>query len=112
MEFCLSGMAQSYEDNSSSISPAFRSSHICLTCAVRLNPGNQEEEINNFRKIFVQDMYSLGKGAYPNEAEFDLENWQVELWGSMERYNRLLEVKKSWDPNGLFWCHHCVGDEE
>ena len=29
----------------------------------------------------------------------------------MDRYNRLLTVKQLWDPDNLFWCHHCVGSD-
>ena len=29
----------------------------------------------------------------------------------MDRYNRLLRVKQQWDPDNLFWCHHCVGSD-
>ena len=36
---------------------------------------------------------------------------QEEYWGSMDRYNRLLRVKQQWDPDHLFWCHHCVGSD-
>lgn len=37
-------------------------------------------------------------------------NWQTVTWG--EKYARLLDVKREYDPNGLFWCRHCVGSEE
>ena len=36
-------------------------------------------------------------------------NWQRSFWGT--NYPRLLEVKKEYDPHGLFTCHHCVGSE-
>ena len=36
---------------------------------------------------------------------------QTEYWGTMDRYNRLLRVKQQWDPDNLFWCHHCVGSD-
>ena len=32
-------------------------------------------------------------------------------WGE-ENYAELLEVKARYDPEGVFWCHHCVGDTE
>ena len=37
------------------------------------------------------------------------KNWQQVFWG--DNYNRLLKIKNKYDPNGLFYCHHCVGSE-
>ncbi len=48
-------------------------------------------------------------GAYANEADYFEPNWQHAFWGS--NYERLLGIKKKYDPRGLFTCHHCVGSE-
>ncbi len=48
-------------------------------------------------------------GSYANEADYFQGNWQKTFWG--ENYQRLLEIKNKYDPNGLFYCHHCVGSE-
>lgn len=48
-------------------------------------------------------------GAYLNEADYFEPNWQTAFWGS--NYTKLLEIKKRYDPKGLFYCHHCVGSE-
>ena len=48
-------------------------------------------------------------GAYLNEADPTNPNWQQDYYGS--NYARLLEVKKYWDPAGVFWCKPCVGHE-
>ena len=37
--------------------------------------------------------------------------WQARLW-DMETYSRLLQVKQMWDPEHIFQCRHCIGDEE
>ena len=31
------------------------------------------------------------------------------FWGD-ETYERLLAIKKTWDPEMVFSCRHCVGD--
>jgi FAD/FMN-containing dehydrogenase len=49
------------------------------------------------------------KGSYVNETDFFEENWQNSFWGS--NYKKLLEIKNSYDPNGLFFVHHGVGSE-
>lgn len=48
-------------------------------------------------------------GSYLNEADYWEPDWQRSLWGS--NYPRLRDVKLAVDPEGLFFCHHCVGSE-
>ncbi|HEV2613996.1 MAG TPA: FAD-binding protein [Gammaproteobacteria bacterium] len=48
-------------------------------------------------------------GTYANESDYFQKNWQEDFWGV--NYKRLLEIKQKYDPNGLFYCHHCVGSE-
>jgi len=50
-----------------------------------------------------------GAGSYVNEADYFEPGWQQSFWG--ENYPRLLQIKREVDPDGLFWCHHCVGSE-
>ena len=50
-----------------------------------------------------------GAGSYVNETDYFEPNWQQELWG--ENYQRLSQIKSKYDPEGLFFCHHCVGSE-
>jgi FAD/FMN-containing dehydrogenase len=50
-----------------------------------------------------------GTGSYVNETDYFEPDWQQSFWG--ENYQRLLEVKRKYDPEGLFYCHHCVGSE-
>jgi hypothetical protein len=48
-------------------------------------------------------------GSYVAESDYFTANWQEEYWGS--NYSRLLAVKTSYDPDGLFFVHHGVGSE-
>jgi FAD/FMN-containing dehydrogenase len=50
-----------------------------------------------------------GTGSYVNETDYFEPNWQREFWG--ENYARLAQIKQKYDPEGLFYCHHCVGSE-
>ncbi len=50
-----------------------------------------------------------GSGSYVNEADYFEPDWQQSFWG--ENYQQLLEAKRKYDPEGLFYCHHCVGSE-
>ncbi|EJD43860.1 FAD binding domain-containing protein [Auricularia subglabra TFB-10046 SS5] len=49
-------------------------------------------------------------GAYVNEGDLEEPNWQYEYWGS--HYPRLLELKKLWDPTGLFYARTTPGTED
>jgi FAD/FMN-containing dehydrogenase len=49
-------------------------------------------------------------GSYLAESNFFEADWQQSFWGS--NYPRLRAVKKSYDPDGLFFVHHGVGSEE
>ena len=48
-------------------------------------------------------------GAYWNECDYSDPEWQTSHWGV--HYPRLLDIKRRYDPQGLFVCHHCVGSE-
>ena len=51
-------------------------------------------------------------GAYASESAYQMEGdaWKQRYWG--ENYGRLIEIKRKWDPNGTFWCRHCVGSDD
>lgn len=48
-------------------------------------------------------------GAYVAESNYFDPNWQQSYWGS--NYPRLQAVKKSYDPDNLFFVHNGVGSE-
>jgi FAD/FMN-containing dehydrogenase len=48
-------------------------------------------------------------GAYVSESDFFISDWQEAFWGI--NYPRLAEVKRQYDPTGLFFAHHGVGSE-
>ncbi|HEY3799776.1 MAG TPA: FAD-binding protein [Caulobacteraceae bacterium] len=48
-------------------------------------------------------------GAYVNECDYFQPDWQRAFWGP--HYQRLLAVKRRYDPTGLFTVHHGVGSE-
>ncbi|KAL8423851.1 hypothetical protein RB596_003896 [Gaeumannomyces avenae] len=52
---------------------------------------------------------SEGGGSYMNEGTPVEPDWQVSYYG--EQYPRLLEVKRRWDPSGVFYATTGVGSE-
>ncbi|KAK8086120.1 FAD binding domain-containing protein [Apiospora phragmitis] len=50
-----------------------------------------------------------GSGAYINEADFHQPDWQQTFFGA--NYDRLLQIKQKWDPEGRFWAIRTVGSD-
>jgi hypothetical protein len=48
-------------------------------------------------------------GSYANESNYFDSTFQKSYWGP--NYARLAQVKKKYDPDGLFFIHHGVGSE-
>lgn len=48
-------------------------------------------------------------GSYVNETDYFEPDWQRAFWG--ENYPKLLAIKHKYDPDNVFFCHHCVGSE-
>ncbi|POS77367.1 hypothetical protein DHEL01_v204246 [Diaporthe helianthi] len=98
-----------------SVNPAFRkeASQLVIVKAVDGNATAEGLKIaaddltNNIMEL-LKDVSPAG-GAYNNEANVGELDWQNAFWG--ENYPRLLEIKKKWDPTGLFYVHHGVGSE-
>jgi hypothetical protein len=49
-------------------------------------------------------------GAYVSESNYFEKGWQRAYWGA--NYSRLVEVKRKYDPGGLFFVHNGVGSEQ
>jgi FAD/FMN-containing dehydrogenase len=49
-------------------------------------------------------------GAYVSESNYFQPQWQTAFWGS--NYPKLVQVKKRYDPDGLFYMWHGAGSEE
>jgi FAD/FMN-containing dehydrogenase len=49
-------------------------------------------------------------GAYVSESDFFQQRWQETYWGP--NYPKLLQIKRRYDPDGLFTVRHGVGSED
>ncbi|KAF2755342.1 isoamyl alcohol oxidase [Pseudovirgaria hyperparasitica] len=49
-------------------------------------------------------------GAYVNEGDLNEPDWQRAYWG--DKYPRLLELRRKWDPKGVFYARTTPGTEE
>ena len=71
--------------------------------SARRNAGRVGAAMAELKKV-VPDT-----GSYVAESSFFEADWQKSYWGA--NYPRLLEIKKKYDPSGLFFAHHGVGGE-
>ncbi|KAG8736932.1 hypothetical protein FRC10_008705 [Ceratobasidium sp. 414] len=51
----------------------------------------------------------LDHAAYFNEADPEEPQWKKAFFG--KHYDRLLQIKRQVDPNGVFTCNRCVGSD-
>ena len=70
--------------------------------------------LDDQRRMTEQFMPSVervtpGGGAYENEADFRQKNWREVFFG--DSYERLLQVKRRWDPEGFFYVLKGVGSD-
>jgi FAD/FMN-containing dehydrogenase len=72
--------------------------------AARRAAGEVAEAMQALRRLVPEG------GSYFAESNFFESSWQREYWG--ENYERLLAIKRQYDPEGLFFVHHGVGSEE
>merc|ERR1711962_592310 len=97
------------------VSPGFRKAsfnvlNLDVTSARQNKTFKQDEEWMKF--ILGPEMYKFSNASYFNEAEYTLEpgHWEERFWGK-ENHCKLVDIKKSQDPNSIFACRHCVGSE-
>ncbi|KAK8024890.1 hypothetical protein PG990_002713 [Apiospora arundinis] len=97
------------------VNPAWRRTgvHMQLTTAWN-NTAPWEDMVAAQKRIteeFVPQMEAVtpGSGAYTNEADFHQPNWQQDFFGP--NYDRLLQIKRKWDPEGRFYAIRTVGSD-
>ncbi len=72
--------------------------------AARSQAETVEASMQELRKLTPQ------RASYVWETDFFEPNWQESFWG--ENYARLRAIKRTYDPDGLFFLHHGVGSED
>ncbi|XP_041361011.1 VAO-type flavoprotein oxidase VAO615-like [Gigantopelta aegis] len=92
-----------------SVSPKFRSATFAMTCYTAWLDEKDDEKHLEMGRQLNDDLVEYGDGVYYNEPSFYLPAWKEEFWGG--NYDRLLAIKRKWDPDNFLWCHHCVGSD-
>lgn len=58
----------------------------------------------------AEEVIGVGGGAYVHESNIFTQDWRRSFWGS--NYQRLLGIKRKYDPDMLLKCWNCVGFED
>lgn len=65
------------------------------------------------KRILTEEIMPLlrnfSSGVYLNEADFDSPTWREDFYGS--NWDRLLEIKRKWDPESLLYAKTAVGSD-
>jgi hypothetical protein len=110
------GMDVSHPTNvSNAVFPALRNA------AVTMQIGSAWNETAPWSKM-VADQFKIideyvpqleavtpNSGCYQNEANFRLRNWKETFF--RDNYERLLDVKRRWDPSSFFYALKAVGSD-
>lgn len=124
---CNKGLAGGTEEAisaalSTAMNPAVTEAFALAICAAGEGPAypgivGHEPDVNELRldrKALESAISALRRlvpagGSYLSESDYFLELWQLAHWGS--NYEKLLEIKRRYDPAELFTVHHGVGSE-
>lgn len=105
-----------YKAASNAVLPAWRSAIMQMQLITNWNStapwSDMEAAQRRMTEVFMPQIEAItpGSGSYMNEADFRQPNWQQTFFGS--NYQRLLQIKKKWDPSSLFYVLKGVGSEE
>jgi hypothetical protein len=107
------GHAYPIVDNA--IHPTWRNASSFVITNVIMS-GTESWEVKKERENFntnvvgkrLRDVSPAG-ASYVNEGDLAEPNWQEAYWGS--NYNRLLAVRREWDPEGVFYTQTTPGTE-
>lgn len=100
-------------DPLSGLNPAWRTSYFNNIVARGWAPGSSDDVKSavkrdiTYTKVPAMEKQAPDTGVYMNEADRLDPNWQANFYG--EHYGRLLEIKQTRDPGGVFYCPTCVG---
>jgi hypothetical protein len=97
-------------DGGNALLPAWRTAytHVVLPASWGLGEEGKAVATKDLQaRVAALKRLEPDSGAYMNEADPTNLEWKNDYFGE-ERYERLLSVKKWWDPKEVFWCRSCV----
>ncbi|OWF49557.1 FAD-linked oxidoreductase CHGG_01242-2-like [Mizuhopecten yessoensis] len=107
----IGGKVHEVDIADTAVHPGFRECYMSLTSGVGWSAGfgDHENEFVEEGQKLREKMRPFGHGSYRNEGSADSPSWKDDFWGS--NYDRLLEIKRKYDPENWFSCLDCVGSD-
>ncbi|CAH0020792.1 unnamed protein product [Clonostachys rhizophaga] len=98
---------------STAIHPGWRKAYTLAISDVEFDPYSETSEMEIAHSMIeaYKPLRELapGMGSYHNEGMIYDKSPDETFWG--DNYERLLEIKRSIDPDDVFWCTPCVGND-
>ncbi|XP_076437758.1 uncharacterized protein LOC143276955 [Babylonia areolata] len=108
----IGGKMAEVESGVTPVNPKFREGLLSMSCGISWSDYVIRDSFYINKALVMRDkLAAIGDGVYFNEPAEDLDDWKVQFWGNANTYDRLLEIKQRWDPEGFFWCRNCVGSD-
>ncbi|KAH3874248.1 uncharacterized protein LOC127869190 [Dreissena polymorpha] len=105
----IGGAIGKTSSDATAIHPSFRTGVMSLTCGISWDGRLEVQPEETFAAYTADKLLTFGQGTYFNEPSEHLPNWKTDYWGG--HYDRLLAIKRKWDPTNVFTCLHCVGSD-
>lgn len=114
LELCLVGGGKVLEPVPlTSVNPAWRKTYLLMELVETWyeNDISRESVLTAATEQKLKAMKDItpGMGTYLNEADRNDPDYKHDWYGDM--YDWLSSVKMKYDPDQVFWCHHCIGSE-
>ncbi|KAI1772195.1 FAD-binding domain-containing protein [Hypoxylon cercidicola] len=103
-------------NTSTSVNPAWYNALWDVSTSLTISwNASYAERLQNMTAItratlLAEELTGTDGGTYPNEANPFTPNWRESWWG--DNYAKLLDIKRKYDPEGIFKCWKCVGFED
>jgi hypothetical protein len=109
-----SGTFKAPQGVSNAVLPAWRKAIMSMQMGTLWDPLRWEDMLADQKKITEVYMPQIiavtpGSGTYMNEADFNQPNWKEVFYGT--NWDRLMAVKKKWDPKSLLYNWRGVNSE-
>lgn len=109
-----SGNFKGYAGVSNAVLPQWRDSLFSMQLLSAWDPTAWDKMAAE-RKRMTEEVIPLltsvtpGAGAYMNEGDFNQPDWKEAFYG--KNYNKLLSIKKKWDPESVLYSLKAVGSD-